>query len=120
MAESLATQAFRSVNTEEFATLTRKARLEAFCWAYCRTIADAPPEEVAAEAAELGVSSDRLGELGGLVNEPRAKVLAEVLRMFGDRPPRSGPPTELDRLFDDIMGTTGGYEGTIPGDAPIR
>ena len=107
-------QAFDSVNGEEFAAMSRKARLEAFSWAYCRAVAEASEEQRRAEAAELGLPVERLDELGGLVTAERALILAKVLGVFGDRQPDPDRPSELDSLLDEIMGTSG-YEGTIPG-----
>ena len=119
MADTLASKAFDAVNTAEFATITRKARLEAFAWSYCTTLAAASAEERRAEAAALGVPEERLDEVAGHVDAPRALVVADVLRLFGDRDPDSREATAIDRLFDELMGTSGGYDGTIAGDAPI-
>jgi hypothetical protein len=107
-------QAFDSVNGEEFAAMSRKARLEAFSWAYCRTVAEASEEQLRAEAAELGLPVERLHTLAGLVTAERALILAKVLSIFGDREPDPDRPSELDTLLDEIMGTSG-YQGTIPG-----
>jgi hypothetical protein len=102
------------VSGEEFAAMSRKARLEAFSWAYCRTIAEATEEQLQAEATELGLPVDRLHTLAGLVTAERALILAKVLSLFGDRQVDPDRPSELDTLLDEIMGTAG-YEGTIPG-----
>ena len=115
MAETLATKAYRSLDTDELATITRKARLEAFTWSYCQTLAAATEAERLEEARALGVPVERLDEVAGHVDAPRALILADVLRLFGDRDTSSAEPTEIDLLFDEIMGTTGGFDGTLPG-----
>src|SRR4051794_19381889 len=114
MSESLAQKAFASVNTPEFSALSPKGRLEAFAWAYCRTVAEAPDEDVAAEATALGLPLERLSGLKALVHNDRARILAEVLRIFGDRAEGTEDRTKLDKLLDDVLGTSG-HEGTIPG-----
>ncbi len=114
MAETLASQAFGAVNTPDYAAMSRKGRLEAFAWSYCRTVAGAPDDAIEAEAVALGVPKDRLTVLAGLVDAEQARILAEVLRIFGDRDQSEDQTTEFDRLLDEVMGATG-HEGTLPG-----
>lgn len=114
MTETIALEAFNSVNTAEFAALSPKARLEAFAWEYCRRVSEASPDAIVAEASALGVPVERLQELQGLATAERARILAEVLRLFGDRETANDGETKLDRLLDDVLGTSG-FEGTIPG-----
>jgi len=111
---SLAERAFSSVASPEFSAMSPKARLESFAWAYCRTVAEATPADVEAEAAAMGMPSSRLHALQELVNAERARILAEVLRIFGDRESGSDHASKLDALLDDVLGTSG-FEGTIPG-----
>ena len=49
-----------------------------------------------------------------MVHNDRAHILAEVLRIFGDRTEGTEDRTKLDKLLDDVLGTSG-HEGTIPG-----
>ena len=49
-----------------------------------------------------------------LVTAERARILATVLRIFGDREQANDHATKLDKLLDDVLGTAG-FEGTIPG-----
>ena len=114
MSDTIATRTYAEVNTEAFAHLAPKARLEQFSWAYCRALADASGPEREAEARALGVPSEQVEHLAGLVTESKMQIVAEVMRLFGDREPPPGPPTPLDTLMDDIMGISG-REGTIPG-----
>ena len=114
MADTLAQKAFGSANTDAFASMAPKARLEAFAWEYCKTVADASDDDISREAEALGVDVARLSALSGLVSAERAKILAEVLRIFGDRETSRDGETGLDRLLDDVLGTSG-FEGTIPG-----
>lgn len=115
MSDSLAQKAFETVNsTPEFTEMSPKARLEAFAWAYCRTVAESTDAEIAAEAAALGLPLERLAGLRELVHNDRAHILAEVLRIFGDRAEGTEDRTKLDKLLDDVLGTSG-HEGTIPG-----
>jgi hypothetical protein len=114
MSETIATQTFATINTQEFAPLAPKARLERFSWEYCRALAAASKPDLDAEARALGVPVEQVETLAGLVNETKMRIVAEVMRIFGDREPPPGPPTALDTLMDDIMGISG-REGTIPG-----
>ena len=114
MADTLASQAYNAVNTADYAAMSRKGRLEAFAWSYCRTVAEASDDAIEAEAVALGVPRDRLSMLARLVDAEQAKILAEVLRIFGDREQADGQTTEFDRLLDEVMGATG-HEGTLPG-----
>ena len=114
MSDTLALRAFNSVNGSEFAAMSAKARLEAFAIEYCRTITAAEEAEIDAEASALGVPVDRVHALKGMATAERARILAEVLRIFGDREQANDEHTKLDRLLDDVLGTSG-FEGTIPG-----
>lgn len=114
MSETLTKRAFDSVNTPDFAAMSPKARLEAFAWEYCRTVSGASAPEVEAEAASLGLPVARLQGLSALVGAERARILAEVLRIFGDRQEGTEHATKLDALLDEVLGTSG-FQGTIPG-----
>jgi hypothetical protein len=114
MLDTLALRAFNNVNDQTFAAMSAKARLEAFALEYCRTIGDAEEAEIDAEAEALGVPVDRVNALKGLESAERARILAEVLRIFGDRELANDADTKLDKLLDDVLGTSG-FEGTIPG-----
>lgn len=114
MSETLASRAFSNVNGPDFAAMSAKARLEAFAIQYCRTIGEADEPEIDAEASALGVPVDRVQALKGLASAERARILAEVLRIFGDREQANDEHTKLDRLLDDVLGVSG-FEGTIPG-----
>jgi hypothetical protein len=107
-------RAFRAVNTDEFTALNRKAKLEAFAGSYCRTLADASSDERASEATALGVDRAHLDELATRINAPLAQALADVLRLFGDRPPDAPGATEVDDLLEELLGASG-HEGTIAG-----
>lgn len=94
--------------------MSAKARLEAFAWEYCKTVSEAPEDAVQAEALALGLPIERLHTLQSLVTAERAQILAEVLRIFGDREQANDGETRLDKLLDDVLGVSG-FEGTIPG-----
>jgi hypothetical protein len=111
---TLAQRAFDALNTSDFVLLSPKGRLEAFAWEYCRTVSEAPDEAVAGEAETLGLPVDRLNDLRALVAADRTKILAEVLRIFGDRKQSSDEAAKIDRLMDEVLGTSG-HEGTLPG-----
>lgn len=113
MAETLAHQAFANVRDEAFLALPPKARLDAFAWAYCCTVSEASPEQITAEAAAVDVPEESLHGLREMKQSDHARIVAEVLRIFCDRP-AGAAPTSVDSLLDDVMGV-GGFEGTIPG-----
>lgn len=114
MTDTLAQHAFDALNKDEFTGFSPKGRLEAFAWEYCRTVSEAPEEAVAAEAGALGLPVERLHALRDLVAADRSKILAAVLTIFGDREQANDDRTKLDKLMDDVLGTSG-HEGTIPG-----
>jgi hypothetical protein len=114
MSDTLALRAFNNVNGPDFAAMSAKSRLEAFAIEYCRTITEASEPEIEAEATALGVPVDRVHAIKGMATAERALILAEVLRIFGDREQANDEHTKLDRLLDDVLGVSG-FEGTIPG-----
>ena len=113
MATTLAHQAFENVKTEDFLALPPKARLDAFAWAYCCTVSEATAEQIAEEAVALNVPGESLLGLREMKESDHTRIVAEVLRIFCDRP-AGASPTSVDSLLDDVMGV-GGFEGTIPG-----
>lgn len=113
MSDTLAHQAFKNVRTEAFLDLPPKARLDAFAWAYCCAVSDATSEQLTAEAAALGVPFDYLTGLRDMKESEHTRIVAEVLRIFCDRP-AGASASAVDSLLDDVMGV-GGHEGTIPG-----
>lgn len=113
MAETLAHQAFANVKNEAFLEMSPKARLDAFAWAYCCTVSEATPEQIAAEAKAVDVPEESLLGLRDMKQSEHTRIVAEVLRIFCDRP-ADAAPTSVDSLLDDVMGV-GGFEGTIPG-----
>lgn len=113
MAETLAHLALKNVRTDAFLAMSPKARLDAFAWAYCCTVSEATPEQIKAEAAAIDVPESSLIELKDMQQSEHTKIVAEVLRIFCDRPAGSAQ-TPVDSLLDEVMGV-GGYEGTIPG-----
>jgi hypothetical protein len=114
MTHTLASRAFNAINDAAFAEMSAKARLEAFAIEYCRVVSNAAEPEIQEEAAALGLPTERVHALKGLDGSARAQILAEVLRIFGDRAVANDEHTKLDTLLDDVLGTSG-FEGTMPG-----
>jgi len=113
MAQTLAHKTLEDLRNENFLAMSPKARLDAFAWAYCCTISEATPEQIAREAVDVEVPEASLSGLRDMKESDQARIVAEVLRIFCDRPSGSAP-TSVDTLLDDVMGV-GGFEGTIPG-----
>ena len=107
-------RALDEISTPEFSGLRSKARLEAFSLAYSRILSEAQQNEIEIEATQIGVPTADLLTLRDLHSTERARILAETLRLFGNRQQTAGEASEVDRLLDEVMGTSG-FEGTIPG-----